>query len=483
MPRVFPSGRTRRSLAAAIVAALLCGALGLARPTPSPTPNAPIVINLSVISAARAAAILRAIYPDARVDVDTRANAVIVVASGYDEQGMRTIASGIDVKNPTDSVADAYQLKVVSPQAAVDRLRGVFPNARFVAAPNHTIVILAAPADMTQIKAIVAAIDTAAPTPTPRPQYPGEAVRVSQRNARDIARVVAAESPNVRVAVSGNEIVLSGPQEDVEHAKALIGQLDVPQAGAQYTQVYRLHYVDANSVADLFRRSFSNLPIQVNAELNALTVTANLTVQRRIADAVAQLDVSPQAASANQEGAAGGGGASGVVVIALKAALPGLQGGPSTSATDIANTVTQSLQSTAPDLHIVVPPNSTQLVLTGSPYSIKLAKELIAQLDVPQTLVALDTEVLEVDEGVEKQLGLKFPTAALSTTYSELQPTTINPLYSTPQLIGLQPLTRTPLSLGAELDFLISTNKARVLEIPGLRRFREEPRRSAPAKR
>ena len=63
-----------------------------ARPASTPTPNPPIVINFSIISAARGAAILRSIYPDARITVDSHANAVIVVASGYDEEGMRTIA-------------------------------------------------------------------------------------------------------------------------------------------------------------------------------------------------------------------------------------------------------------------------------------------------------------------------------------------------------------------------------------------------------
>jgi type II secretory pathway component GspD/PulD (secretin) len=96
--------------------------------------------------------------------------------------------------------------------------------------------------------------------------------------------------------------------------------------------------------------------------------------------------------------------------VELKAAVPSLQGGPSTTATDIASTVTQAQQGSASDLHIVVPPNSTELVLTGSPYSIKLAKELIDKLDRPQTMVAMDTEVLEVDEGTIKQLGLQFST-------------------------------------------------------------------------
>ncbi len=61
-------------------------------------------------------------------------------------------------------------------------------------------------------------------------------------------------------------------------------------------------------------------------------------------------------------------------------------------------------------------------MLTGSPYSIKLAKELIEKLDRPQTMIAMDTEVLEVDEGTSKQLGLSLSPAVISSTFTEVPP-------------------------------------------------------------
>ena len=460
---------------------MLCGALfiGLmppavaskashARPTPTPTPNPPVVITFQIIPASRGAAILRGVYPNASITVDSHANAVIVVASGYEEQGMRTIAGGIDTKNPTSTAVDTYQLKVLKAQTVAERLSGVFPRARILVAPNHTIIIMAAPADMAQIKSIVTAIDTAPPTPTPKPRYPAEAVRVTQRNVKQLAHAVANEAPDVKVAISGSEILLSGPPDDVAHAKDLITAMDVPQQGMQYTQVYRLKYIDAASVADLFQRSFPNLPLVVDSDLNAITVTSNLTVQRRIADAVSQLDVPPPGAPGGENG---GPASSGIEVVHLKAAVPGLQGGPSTTPTDIANTVTQALQGSAADLHLIVPPNSTDLVLTGSPYSIKLAKELIDKLDQPPTMVAMDTEVLEIDEGTVKQLGLQFPTAAISTTFTEVPPL-YPPGNSYPgagqqiPYLNFFPLIRTPISFAAELNFLIANNKARILEDP-----------------
>lgn len=45
------------------------------RPAPTPTPNAQIVIGFQINSANRTGAILRGVYPNARVAVDGHANA------------------------------------------------------------------------------------------------------------------------------------------------------------------------------------------------------------------------------------------------------------------------------------------------------------------------------------------------------------------------------------------------------------------------
>jgi type II secretory pathway component GspD/PulD (secretin) len=455
-------------LASALLASSVATIAGAAANAPGPL--APTVINVSVVPAERAATILRSVYPHATIRVDRAANAIVVVAPPDVVAGMRAIVTGIDTKNPTDTTVEAVQLHSASPPDVIARIRATFPHAHFTAAPNRTIVVSAVPSDMAEIKSVVAAIDTPPLAPTPRPVYPPVAVRVVDGNTALIARAVARAVPNVRVAVSGAQVVLVGPPDDVAHAKDLVGQLDQVPAGVQYTNVYRLRYVDAGSVARLLERSFHGLDVQVDKDLNAVTAFATTSVQQRIANAVAQLDAPPPGAPGSGGPGEAGGGIAGTEVVTLKAAVPGTAGAASTSAADIAQTVQSALAGTAPDLKVTVHPNSTRLVLTGSPYSISLAKNLIAQLDVAEPLVVLDTEVLEVDENVQKQLGLKFPTAALSTTYSELTPAA-QANGNASQLLSLQPLTRTPLTLGAELDFLITTNRAKILEDPRITTF------------
>jgi type II secretory pathway component GspD/PulD (secretin) len=437
----------------------------------APAPTA-AVIDVTTIDADRAARVLHALYPHTRISVDRASNAIIVIASADAVNAMRAIVSGIDIKNPGSPITDAEQLHSASPKDVIAKMRVLFPRARFVSAPNRTVVISASQNDLAQIRAVMTTLDTPLTTPAPTPA-PAIAVGVTQRSAREIARAVAAAVPHVRVSVAGSQLLLRGSSDDVDHAKALVAQLDEPQAGVQYTQVYRLRFIDAASVADLLKRSFRNVQIQADADLNAITVLATPAVHRRIADAIAQLDAGPGAGNAaagagglpvGQPGTSAGYG--GLEVVSLKAAVPGQNGAPSTSATDIATTVTQALSTQAPDLKVTVPPNSTQLILTGSPYSIKLAKDLIAQLDVAQPLVVLDTEVLEVDEQVAKNLGLQIQTPVVSTTFAEIGPTPDPLTGASPPLMRLHGFSRTTLSVGAQLNLLIQNGKARILSDP-----------------
>lgn len=446
-------------------------------PTVSPTPGLqPAVITLANIRVDTAEAVLRRLYPHSRIMIDRQARAIIVMDTPDVVQSMRQVVQGIDVQDTTKPVSEAVQVRIADPRLVATRVQTLYPGARISSGPNKTILVEASPQDMTQIKALIAAIDAPVSTPPPTSQ-PAEAVRVVQAHPQTVAAAIAHEFGDVRAAVSGSSILLTGPPDDVQKAKALIALIDAPPPDAKYTQVYRLRSVDAKSVGDLITRSFHDVQVTVDTDLNALSVLANASEQQRIADAIAQLDVVP-GASVNGSGglpvqvpgsttntAAGPGGAN-MQVVTLRAAVPGPNQGASTTATDIATAVTQFLQPTAPDLHITVPSNSNQLMVSGSSYTVKLARQLIDQLDVAPPQVVLDTEILEVDENVAKNLGLTFNVAALSATYSEIPPQAPPSGGTPPPLLGFQPVTRTPLSAQFTLNFLIQNGKARVLADP-----------------
>jgi type II secretory pathway component GspD/PulD (secretin) len=427
-----------------------------------------VVVPLAIVPAARAAQVLRATYPRIAVRTDAAANALVLSGSSADVAAARTVLTGLDVRDASKPTSEALTLRTPTATMVAERLRSLYPSAKFNVVSRTTILVSATPLDMTQIKGLVAGIDAPTPTPSAIP-VSTDAVKVLQRRPQDIARAVSAQVPHVHAAVSGSAVSLSGSPEDVARAKTLIAQLDVPSYGARYVQIYRLKNVDAKSVAALIQRSFPDVSVTVDAGLNALSVVGTAADHQRITDGIARLDgTGGGTASTGEPGnpIVGGGAPTTHEVIQLQSIVPSQGYGTSTSPQDIASAVQQALGVANPDLRVVVPNGTTQLIITGSAQSVRAAKELIAELDIVPQSVVLDTEILELDESSVRNLGLQLGTASISSTFSETVPTP-NPTTGQPgKLIALQPLTRTGISFQAVLNLAISNGKARVLADP-----------------
>ncbi|MEA2687723.1 MAG: ral secretion pathway protein, partial [Candidatus Eremiobacteraeota bacterium] len=423
------------------------------------TATAPSVLTLTVMPAKRAAAVLRPLFPQASVREDEGANALVVVASAPDLQAMRAVLQGIDVRNPALPVTEAFTLHTARASSLAQQLHGAFPAAKFGIAGDKQLIATARPSDIAQIRSTIAALDAPSATPPPTAAS-SEAVRVSQRSPRDVARAVVSQVSGLRASVAGGTVVLSGPPEAVSRGKTLIAQLDLPSFGERYTQVYRIRTLDATSVGDLLRRSFRDLDLTVDVKLNAIAVTAANALQQRIGDAIAQLDPAPGAQPyAGSVGSSGGGSSE---VVTLKSYVPGP---PSQGAPDAVTAITQALQVVAPDVRVAQLPTAGQIALIGPPQSVRTAREFIDKVDIVPPLVVLDTEVLEIDESVAKDLGLQLGTVAVSTTFSEMGPQPN--VDGTPAQLGrFQAFTRTPVSFTAQLNLLVQNGKGRVLADP-----------------
>jgi type II secretory pathway component GspD/PulD (secretin) len=457
-------------LCAASLMITLCGGLSAAQRRPQHTPLTPIVLTFTAVRAQDAARVLRRLYPHLVFTIDGGANAIVVSAGPDDTVALRQIGAAIDTKNPLRPVTTSLILHRIDAIQIAPRLHALYPNAKLAIINKHTLLLSAVSSDLQQIQALVAAIDQPPQAATPRPAASApdtQAVSVLQGNPRTIAREVAGAVHGIRVGVAGHSIVLAGAPDLVARAKDVISVLDTPSVGSRYTAVYRLRTLDAQSVGDLIARSYPNAKVNVDGRINSLSVSAIPAEQRRIAEGIAQLDALPSPGP----GAAAGGGSSNAEIYTLKAAVPATNGSSSSTANDIATMVMQALSSQAPDLHITVSPTSPKLILTGNPYSIKLAEDLIAKLDVSEKLVVLDTEILEVDQNTAKNLGISLSSIfggdfSIGTLIGESTPAPDPVTGITPGLMRPQKLIRTPIAFGFQLNLAIQHGSARVLADP-----------------
>lgn len=381
---------------------------------------------------------------------------------------MRTVLQGIDVRNPTLPSIEAVALHTLDAQRTALKLAELFRDARFTVLPNRMLLVRASAADLAQVKGILGTLDAPSPAPAPSVAANAEAVQIVQARAPDVARAVSREVAHVRADVSGSSVVLSGAPDDVARAKALVAELDVPPASSRYTAVYRIVTLDAGSVADLLSRTFPDAAVNVDKDLNALSVTATASEQLRIAAALKQLD----APAASAGGLAAGPSMAGAIgsnfeVVMLRSAVPNansLQAG--VAGGDAAAPVIQTLQELVPGIKVSALGTPGQVALIGDPATLRLARDVLAKLDVPVPLVVLDTEVLEIDEQVARNLGLMLDPPLLGTTFSEVAPPNDAVTGAAGRLGGFQPLTRTPLSFNVQLNLQVQNGNARVLADP-----------------
>ncbi|MBC5809700.1 MAG: hypothetical protein GIW95_02425 [Candidatus Eremiobacteraeota bacterium] len=125
----------------------------------------------------------------------------------------------------------------------------------------------------------------------------------------------------------------------------------------------------------------------------------------------------------------------------------------------------QTLQQLVPTVKVSALAQAGQIALMGDPVSLRTAKQLLDKIDVTAPLVVLDTEILEIDESAARNLGLLLAQPVISTSFTELLPQP-DPTTGQTRLINPGALTRTPLSLSAQLNLQIQKGSARVLADP-----------------
>src|ERR1700730_5482822 len=184
-----------------------------ATPSPSPIVQA-AVVTITYVSPDHIALIVRSVFPRAKISVDRSANAIIIVATADDIQQIRTLVQALDVQSPTKYQTEAVQLRIADPRAFVKTLHSLFPDARIAAGPNKTVVVAAPPQELAQIKSVIASIDVSivSPPPTLTRAY---GVKIFRTKPQSVANSVSHESREVRAAVSGSTVVLTGPPDDV----------------------------------------------------------------------------------------------------------------------------------------------------------------------------------------------------------------------------------------------------------------------------
>lgn len=150
------------------------------------------------------------------------------------------------------------------------------------------------------------------------------------------------------------------------------------------------------------------------------------------------------------------------------------------------NAMRTLLSTLVPDVQYNVDTRLNMIIAEGSPGAIDQAKEVLAELDRPLQQVMIDVKIVDLSENGSKKLGVTWGAAGApgtaTTTFQEAvtgQQVVTNPTTGATSLspatvagqppfvnIGISPFARTPFTLEANIQFLVSQGEAKVLAAP-----------------
>lgn len=285
-----------------------------------PPSSAPVTeaIIVKALQAEALASLLLAMFPEARVKTETRFNAVVVAALPRVLEQIKAVIATLDVPptpSPTEPITEVFRLQHADPMKTAALLLAALPGAKVrVDHASRTIAITAPPQVLTQARTLIQKLDVSSPTAPV-----SEVVRVRSVDPEAVANVLrqAVKGITVTPDKAVGAVILVGPRELVERAKAIVASLDassqpgpaqlrvevipikyaIPSEFVTETATSRTAEEMAQTVLSALQPVYPELRIAVDKRGQHLIATGSPPAISAVRDLVAKLDLlSPQVA-------------------------------------------------------------------------------------------------------------------------------------------------------------------------------------------
>jgi type II secretory pathway component GspD/PulD (secretin) len=420
--------RFQRGVCSAIgcVTAIVCGAILLSAAQATPSSSSTSSTATHTLAVHRAASVTSDPSPN-DVTLDFVAADINDVLKALAVQSGANIVSSADVKGTiTVSLAHVTLEEALDMVARLSGYQYAHVNNAYIVGTPSGIAAFATPGGSStapQITDVVALHYTTVEDATNLIKLRFPAVQVS-----------AGEQINgAKVGGSTSAILLYGPQDEVDQAKALVDDLEESlsqQVANESTESYQVKYA-----------SLPDCITVLNTLDPSLVVTPGPALQfKATAPSAASAAASSSASSSSSGGSSSGGSA----------------GGSGASSSSL----------TGPSI----------LLLTGTAQDIAKGLDVLSKIDMQPVQLLFETKVTEISDNDQNNLGLNWNFSGATTTIGELVPTgyvpgaAVNPVNYPGQILKIGTIGRSPITNLAtvSLDAMITDGKAKLLADPNI---------------
>ena len=264
----------------------------------------------------------------------------------------------------------------------------------YVLQPNNVVVV--GPPSVIEKFLPKPATTVAAPQPTPvqqTPVAPAIEIRTYVVSGDPVALKTFLEStyPTIKVTVPPNQklLVIAATAQEHVQVKELLAQVDKPLPPTTTTSVIptELRSYDVNGDPEALKKflegAFPSIKVNVPPNQKVIIVSATAAEHDQVAKVLAQVDKPTPPPVAVQQ----------APVIAPVTQTYEVNGDP--------EGLKKFLESTYPGIRVTVPPNQKLLIVSATPTEQELVKNLLARVDIPQTVSAPPPAVVTVVQTYE----------------------------------------------------------------------------------
>ena len=229
---------------------------------------------------------------------------------------------------------------------------------------------------------------------------------VSTQDVVQLLRPLMPQTAYIAAYPSSDRIIIADRAKNITRLLDIIRRVD--QASEFDVTLIELEFASANDIANLIqqlipKQDSSELNVAVDERLNALMVTGDSALKKRVIEMVKRLD-KPRKGSGNTQ-------VFKVDYADAESLLPLLQTVADSMKKQSGNQSAEKI-----DIGIQVNTQTNAVVVTGPPSVHEEIKTLIAQLDQPRSQVLVEAVIVEVNQDTANDLGVEWSGGSLRPT-------------------------------------------------------------------
>lgn len=309
------------------------------------------------------------VYPQLILQTDSNNNQLVIKGKEEDVKKALSLVENLDIKK--DIYTETISVQYVDMEKIKQTINGLYPELVLqIISDDNLIIIKGGKKGVTEVLRLVEKMDKSAQTIT-------STVKIDYADITGLAESIAGIYPELIIQsdINNSYIILKGKKADIDNAKSLIKEMDIPKKIG--TETVKLQYIDFHKIEEQIKDKYSNLEYDYDQANKELVITGKKETLNESIQFIKGLDVARE-----QD----------YKIVAVDYAE--------------VNRVKEIINNFYPDFQIQINEQKRELILHGEKSKLADVLSLVDSVDTPRKQVLIEARIEEISSTGMSKFGI-----------------------------------------------------------------------------